>query len=253
MQHRWQQARMAACASVAAALIGSSTDIRFSAPTSTGVSRSTRSASYATNAAPARQTPSATATSSAVSEGRFQHADSVCTNDCVPRTGSTPSALRLHYFTTTFTSLPGTTITFTTVLPSHPRRHLRVRQRRRLDRRLIASRSHLDHRHQLAIALHRNLHLASRASSASATGHATRKTAPSPPIASHNSAARNGANGASISTRLRNTSPPPPLGTSPESIAASFAAIVFTSSIIAAMHVLKCQRPLKSSVIFAIV
>src|SRR6266567_999256 len=71
------------------------------------------------------------ATSRAVSEGRFQHADIVCTNDCVPRTG-TPSAgcptingadptssRTAIYLTTTFTSLPGTTITFTTVLPSN--------------------------------------------------------------------------------------------------------------------------------------
>src|SRR5580704_8145901 len=159
----------------------------------------------------------------------------------------------LHYFTTRFTSLPGTTIVFTIVLPS-----IRAFTFSSVSAATFTVASSLPAGTfttftsfpftctGISISF-------SRASSSSATGHAVRNTTPSPPICSHISAAKNGANGASSRIKPRKTSAIVAGETSPASIAASFAIISFTRIMIDEIDVLKCQRPSKSCVIFAIV
>ena len=94
------------------------------------------------------------------------------------------------HFTTRFTSLPGTTITFTTVLPA-------MRDWTFSSASAAASISfglgiggYAHHVHQLAVDLHGDLELVFLGQFGIALGPGRRRTAPSSPSSSHNSAAR---------------------------------------------------------------
>src|SRR5581483_11905783 len=93
----------------------------------------------------------------------------------------------------------------------------------------------------------------SLASAGSNFGHAVLSRLLRSPSVSHNSCARYGANGASMSTKLHCTSRTKPAGHAPGEKMASAAMHSFRNSIKAATEVLKCHRPLKSWVIFLMV
>src|SRR6185437_1955998 len=135
---------------------------------------------------------------------------------------------RLHYFTTRFTSLPGTTITFTTILPSILATTLASASAAAFTTSSLLPTGTVTTLTSLPFICTGISTSSSRRRSAFATGHGTRNTTPSPPICSHNSAAKNGAKGASSNTKLRNTSATAAGETSPASIAVSEATTSLT-------------------------
>src|ERR1017187_2834997 len=160
---------------------------------------------------------------------------------------------QVGHFTTRFTALPGTTIILATVLPT-------VRDCTFSSASAAASIVFESAPAATRISVTSLPLICTGISSSSSLarpgsllGQGARSTPPSPPSSSHNSAARNGANGASSNTKERNSSRMTGADTSPAANCASAAWRSFTSSMMAATQVLKCQRPSKSSVILAMV
>src|SRR5665213_893391 len=156
-----------------------------------------------------------------------------------------------HYFTTRFTSLPFTTMVLTTVLPAIRATTFSSPSAAALRASSSASAATFTTVTSLPLSCTGISISLSRASSALAAGQGWRRRLPSLPICSHNSAAMKGAKGASRSVSVRKTSAVVTIEISPESMAASCALISLTRIMMAAMEVLKCQRPPKSSVILA--